>query len=140
MNKLRVVQRENPDRSSAPSHPTAVTERTNPVDVAPTGKRRLASVRQACAICGRPSNLRRTIGIAIVVGTILSAINQLDVLINGEATTLTWVKVALNFVVPFCVSNLGVVAGAKTTGAWSRQGSGRAAATFCSQSRRARSR
>ncbi len=73
-------------------------------------------MRAACAICGRPANLRGTVGIALVVGTVLSAINQLDVIAAGDATAGTWVKIGLNFVVPFCVSNLGVLAGTKTAG------------------------
>jgi hypothetical protein len=38
-------------------------------------------------------------------------INQGDVIVHGDATALTGVKVCLNFVVPFVVSNLGVLAG-----------------------------
>ena len=32
-------------------------------------------------------------------------------IIGGNAVTLTWVKVGLNFCVPFVVSNLGLLAG-----------------------------
>jgi hypothetical protein len=62
-------------------------------------------------ICFRPEHLRRTIKIAVVVGTILTLINQLDVIVKGNADTLTWVKCGLNYVVPFVVSNLGLLAG-----------------------------
>jgi len=56
-------------------------------------------------------HLRRTLRIAFVVGLVLTAINQLDVILRGDATTLTWVKTGLNFCVPFVVSNLGLLAG-----------------------------
>jgi hypothetical protein len=56
-------------------------------------------------------HLRRTARIALVVGTILTLINQGDVIIRGEATAITWIKVALNYCVPFIVSNLGLLAG-----------------------------
>jgi hypothetical protein len=56
-------------------------------------------------------HLRRTVRIALVVGTILTLINQADVIIRGDATTLTWVKGGLNYCVPFIVSNLGLLAG-----------------------------
>jgi hypothetical protein len=56
-------------------------------------------------------HLRRTVRIALVVGTILTLINQADVIIRGDATALTWVKAALNYCVPFIVSNLGLLAG-----------------------------
>ena len=68
-------------------------------------------MREALRICFRREHLRRTIRIALVVGTILTIINQADVILGGDATTLTWVKVGLNYCVPFIVSNLGLLAG-----------------------------
>jgi hypothetical protein len=56
-------------------------------------------------------HLRRTVRIALVVGAILTLINQADVIVGGDAKTLTWIKVGLNFCVPFVVSNLGLLAG-----------------------------
>ena len=44
-----------------------------------------------------------------MVGTILFAINQLDVVLRGAATPVLWLKVGLTYLVPFCVSNLGVL-------------------------------
>lgn len=61
--------------------------------------------------CVRREHLRRTASIALVVGLVLTAINQLDVILAGRATALTGVKCGLNFVVPFVVSNLGLLAG-----------------------------
>jgi hypothetical protein len=43
----------------------------------------------------------------VVVGTILSAINQGDVLMAGEMPSL--LKIALNYVVPYCVATYGAV-------------------------------
>jgi hypothetical protein len=65
-------------------------------------------------ICFRREHLRRTVRIALVVGTILTIINQADVILNGDAVTLTWVKAGLNYCVPFIVSNLGLLAGKRT--------------------------
>jgi hypothetical protein len=59
----------------------------------------------------RPANLRRTILIALVVGVVLTVINQGDVIVHGYAAALTGVKTFLDFVVPLIVSNLGVLAG-----------------------------
>jgi hypothetical protein len=73
--------------------------------------RRIATLT---APCRKRANLRRTIRIALVVGTILTVINQADVLLKGDATLLTAVKIPLNYVVPFIVSNLGVISGART--------------------------
>jgi hypothetical protein len=69
------------------------------------------SPRDALAICFRREHLRKTVKIAVVVGTILTLINQLDVILRGDATTITWIKAALNYCVPFVVSNLGLLAG-----------------------------
>jgi hypothetical protein len=56
----------------------------------------------------RPQHLKRTIAIALVVGTVLCAINQLDVLLRGDLSARFWLKVGLTYVVPFCVSNYGI--------------------------------
>jgi hypothetical protein len=69
------------------------------------------TAREALRICGQREHLRRTIRIALVVGTILTIINQADVILKGDAVTLTWVKAGLNYCVPFIVSNLGLLAG-----------------------------
>jgi hypothetical protein len=68
-------------------------------------------VRRAVRICSRPEHLRKTVKIALIVGVVLTTINQLDVILGGDATALTWVKTGLNFCVPFVVSNLGLLAG-----------------------------
>jgi hypothetical protein len=70
-----------------------------------------AAVQEAFRICMRREHLRRTVRIALVVGTILTLINQADVIIRSDATALTWVKAFLNYCVPFIVSNLGLLAG-----------------------------
>jgi hypothetical protein len=69
------------------------------------------TAREALRIFGRREHLRTTIRIALVVGTILTLINQLDVILAGDASTITWVKAGLNYCVPFVVSNLGLLAG-----------------------------
>jgi hypothetical protein len=68
-------------------------------------------LKEAVRICLKREHLRRTIRIALVVGTILTLINQLDVIVKGDATGLTWIKAGLNYCVPFVVSNLGLLAG-----------------------------
>ncbi|MGH2963192.1 MAG: nitrate/nitrite transporter NrtS [Microbacterium sp.] len=73
--------------------------------------RTIATIEEALRICMRREHLRRTVRIALVVGVILTLINQADVVIRGDATAITWVKAAGNFLVPFIVSNLGLLAG-----------------------------
>jgi hypothetical protein len=69
------------------------------------------SVGEAVGYCAQPKRLRRTARIALVVGLILTAVNQLQVILGGHATAATWLRCAANFLIPFVVSNLGVLAG-----------------------------
>jgi len=67
--------------------------------------------REAVVFCGQRRRLRRTVCIALVVGLLLTVINQGAVIVSGDATTATWMRCALNFVVPFLVSNAGLLSG-----------------------------
>ena len=71
----------------------------------------LAITREAFAFCLQRRNLRRTLPIALVVGVVLTLINQGGVITAGHATSGTWIRCALNFVVPFLVSNAGLLSG-----------------------------
>ena len=51
--------------------------------------------------------------IAAVVGTVLFAINHLDEVLNGKATRVLWIKIAVTYLVPFTVSNLGLLVGSR---------------------------
>ncbi|MEO7131488.1 MAG: nitrate/nitrite transporter NrtS [Dermatophilaceae bacterium] len=61
-------------------------------------------------------NLTRTIVIALLVGSVLFAINQLDVVISGHADAGTWIKIGLTYLVPFCVANIGLLLGCRRRG------------------------
>jgi hypothetical protein len=89
-----------------PTRPSA-TDATSDGQRSPA--RRGAAIREGCAFCPQRRNLRRTVGIAIVVGVILTLINQGTVITAGHGTTATWVRCALNFIVPFLVSNAGLL-------------------------------
>jgi hypothetical protein len=56
--------------------------------------------RAALAYVLRREHLRRTVRIALVVGIVLTTVNQLDVMARGEATAITWIKSGTNFVIP----------------------------------------
>lgn len=53
------------------------------------------------------ATLRTAWKVAVVVGTVLSAVNQGAVITSGDATPATWVRVGVNYLVPFLVSSLG---------------------------------
>jgi hypothetical protein len=61
------------------------------------------------------ANLKRTLTIALLVGTTFFAMNQLSVIVNGHASALVWVKAALTYLTPLVVSNLGVLSATRKT-------------------------
>jgi hypothetical protein len=54
-------------------------------------------------------HLRRTIATALIIGTILFCINQLNVVLDGHANGVVWLKGGLTYLVPFVVSNVGIL-------------------------------
>jgi uncharacterized membrane protein len=67
-------------------------------------------------VCLNRRNITSTVAVALVVGTVLFVINQLDVVLAGRATAATWLKVALTYLVPFCVANYGVLMASRRRG------------------------
>ncbi|MHB8613624.1 MAG: nitrate/nitrite transporter NrtS [Candidatus Dormibacteraceae bacterium] len=49
-----------------------------------------------------------------MVGTVLFLINQADVVVSGRATTATWIRIGLSYLVPFLVSNYGIAIGSRS--------------------------
>lgn len=64
---------------------------------------------QAMRIVTERRNLARTLVTATMVGTVLFAINQLDTVLAGRATSGTWIKIGVTYLVPFVVANVGVL-------------------------------
>lgn len=60
-------------------------------------------------VLAQPQHLRRTVIVALVVGTAFFAMNQLGFILAGEATPLVWFKAVLTYVTPLCVSSIGVL-------------------------------
>ena len=52
------------------------------------------------------SVLRRNLLLALIVGTLLSVANQLDVVLREPISVRLGVKICINFVIPFVVSSL----------------------------------
>ncbi|MBI1885276.1 MAG: nitrate/nitrite transporter NrtS [Chloroflexi bacterium] len=56
----------------------------------------------------------RSLTIALIVGTILTAINQGNVIVQGDATlALAW-KIPLTYAVPYCVATAGAILNARS--------------------------
>jgi len=57
----------------------------------------------------KPGIVRRGLMYAVVVGSVLIAINHGDALVRGELTTERWLKMGLTVMVPYVVSTLSAV-------------------------------
>lgn len=75
-----------------------------------------SSLTEAVSVVCYPPHLRKTVTIALIVGTVLFCINQLDVVLRGDATVGVWIKSAITYLVPFCVSNAGVLVASRIDG------------------------
>jgi hypothetical protein len=61
------------------------------------------------AVVLQPAHLRRTAGIALLVGTWLSAVNQGDTLLAGAWSLKLALRLLLNYLTPFVVANAGLL-------------------------------
>jgi hypothetical protein len=70
--------------------------------------------RQALVLFVHGVTARTAAPTAAVVGTVLSAVNQGSVLAGGHASVITWLRIAVNYVVPFIVSSIGYLSARRT--------------------------
>ena len=63
----------------------------------------------------QPRILRRCSWIAVAVGTVLTLVNQFDVLASGRLDPPLIAKIVANYLIPFAVSNLGAMSAADVT-------------------------
>lgn len=53
--------------------------------------------------------------VAAVVGTVISVVNQAEVIIGGHATGITWVRIVVNYVVPYVVASVAYLSACRST-------------------------
>jgi hypothetical protein len=51
--------------------------------------------------------------VALVVGTLLTGVNQGTVLASGHGSTATWLRVGVNYLTPFIVASIGFLSGTR---------------------------
>lgn len=68
-----------------------------------------ANAHEAVRVVLLPHHLRRTLLTAAVVGSVLFCLNHLNELLEGHATAMVWVESGITYLVPFVVSNIGVL-------------------------------
>jgi hypothetical protein len=61
------------------------------------------------ATATRPSVVWRSVRLAVIVGTILTCINQGDVILSGNVKMIHVFKIVLTYCVPYVVSTLASV-------------------------------
>ncbi len=71
------------------------------------------TAREALPVVLHRPHLIRTALTALIVGTILFLINHLDTVVTGQAATATWIKTGATYLVPFAVSNIGLLVGSR---------------------------
>ena len=74
-----------------------------------------STARGLVSIVVAPQHLKRTMSVALIVGTAFFVMNQLGVILDGRGTALVWVKAALTYLTPLLVSNFGVLAATRQT-------------------------
>ena len=67
-----------------------------------------------CALMHGPT-VRRSLFISLMVGTLLTAINQGNLIVQGDlSANLAW-QVPLTYLVPYCVATIGAILNARRT-------------------------
>jgi hypothetical protein len=70
--------------------------------------------RQAFRLFCRGATFSTAAPIALIVGTVLSLVNQLHVVLDGDATWATWVRVVVNYAVPYSVASIGFLSACRS--------------------------
>ncbi|MDA8314172.1 MAG: nitrate/nitrite transporter NrtS [Actinomycetota bacterium] len=123
MSSRRLPAREHPTTHAGRAQPSASDDTSGSrepglVEAPPTW----TCASEAVDVCLFPPNRRRIGVIALVVGSLLVAVNQGGTLASGHMGWVVWVRVALDYLIPTCVSTLGVLAGSRRNGAGSQRG------------------
>ncbi len=50
--------------------------------------------------------LRRNLLIAVIVGSVLSTVNQMEFIVGGQITSRVLIKIVFNYLVPFTVASV----------------------------------
>lgn len=61
----------------------------------------------ACVLIAKGATFHTASKIALVVGTLLTAVNQGSVIVSGDASLATWVRTVANYLIPYTVASIG---------------------------------
>ena len=71
---------------------------------------RWSSWGQAIVLILRGVTFHTAVRVALVVGTVLSIVNQGEVFLHGAQTPATYVRVVFNYLIPYTVASIGYLA------------------------------
>ena len=120
---MTVRDLQQPEEAAQPSNPEAancqncgrLTRPGRTFVFRPPGADPAATGTVKCALCGprhRPM-LRRSLIVAVVVGSILTLLNQGDGLLSGNWNNALYWKIPLTYCVPFLVATYGALTAAR---------------------------
>jgi hypothetical protein len=69
-----------------------------------------SSPLEAVALIARGYTFKTASKVAIVVGTLLTLVNQATVIAAGHVGPVTWVRVGFNYAIPYTVASIGYLA------------------------------
>lgn len=70
---------------------------------------------ECATLIARGRTVRPAARIALVVGTLLTVVNQFAVLTSGDHSPATAARVAANYAIPYVVSSIGFLSGFRST-------------------------
>lgn len=75
----------------------------------PEFNRAIEMIKHALNVCCCWEHLRATGGVALLVGSWLTLVNQADIIAGQGLDAVILLKVAINYLTPFVVSNIGLL-------------------------------
>ncbi|MEU6587433.1 nitrate/nitrite transporter NrtS [Nocardia sp. NPDC046763] len=79
------------------------------------GDQRWQSPTEALRLLLRGATARTAGPTAVVVGTVLSLVNQGGDIASGDVTPATWIRIEVNYLVPFLVASIGWLSARRTS-------------------------
>jgi len=91
-----------------------VTDAPSNLVLSPSSRPEWRSPAEAVRLVLTGHTLRPAGPVALVVGTLLSGVNEGSVVINGEVSEVTLIRIAVNYAVPFVVASTGYLLACRT--------------------------
>lgn len=62
---------------------------------------------ELCVLIAKGATFRTASRIALVVGTLLTVVNQGSIILAGDASLATWIRAVANYLIPYTVASIG---------------------------------